>query len=139
MRKCPIYKQNQKEGSKQYLNNTLISPEKRKKRIQNAIQAKIKKSKTRKYKLYGNGCGRKSIELDVSVEYVDNYRKAHPVCEICGKPERIKNNGKTTSKLAVDHNHKTNKFRGVLCCDCNRKLGWFENLREEVLNYLDTH
>ena len=58
------------------------------------------------------------------------------VCEICGKVEKISPNHKTIARLAVDHDHKTNKFRGLLCCDCNRKLGWFENLEEEILKYL---
>jgi len=38
-------------------------------------------------------------------------------CAICKQPER---NGK---RLSVDHNHTTNKVRGLLCGNCNVSLG----------------
>lgn len=36
-------------------------------------------------------------------------------CGICGKHE-----SHFTRKLAVDHNHKTNQVRGLLCFRCNK-------------------
>lgn len=39
------------------------------------------------------------------------------VCAICGQPER------TTRRMAVDHDHKTGKIRGILCHGCNTGLG----------------
>lgn len=142
MRLCPIYKENLKSGVHKYvkrikeLPDTDVTKQKFMDSIKNAQKVKTEKSKTRNYVLYGNS-KIKPIKLDVSVEYVEKYRQEHPVCEICGKPEKVKTNGRTVSKLAVDHNHKTGKFRGLLCCDCNRKLGWFENLQDNILNYLN--
>ena len=78
------------------------------------------------------------VDLDITNEELEEYRKTHTVCEICGKPEKfVTSSNGTISKLARDHNHTTHKFRGLLCGDCNRKLGWFENLRTEVLQYLE--
>jgi hypothetical protein len=42
-------------------------------------------------------------------------------CAIC---ETIKDH--THKKMAVDHNHKTNKIRGILCTHCNTALGLFK-------------
>jgi len=40
-------------------------------------------------------------------------------CAICGKtPEE---NGR---RLAIDHSHKTEKIRGLLCSNCNMLLGY---------------
>lgn len=41
------------------------------------------------------------------------------VCAICGSPP-VKN------KLAVDHDHKTGKVRGLLCLNCNLLIGRVE-------------
>lgn len=42
--------------------------------------------------------------------------------------------------LAIDHDHKTNKLRGILCRECNLALDWYERNKhrhavfEEYLN-----
>ena len=41
------------------------------------------------------------------------------LCAICQKPPKDK------QSLAMDHNHQTNEFRGLLCKECNRALGLF--------------
>lgn len=38
-------------------------------------------------------------------------------CAICRKPE-----SSFTKRLAVDHNHRTGKVRGLLCYRCNKFL-----------------
>ena len=45
-------------------------------------------------------------------------------CMICGKP---------LEKYHVDHNHKTNEFRGLLCPSCNWGLG---NFKDNPLNLI---
>lgn len=40
------------------------------------------------------------------------------VCQCCGT-----NNPQTTRKWTLDHNHKTGKFRGIICANCNISLG----------------
>jgi hypothetical protein len=39
-------------------------------------------------------------------------------CAVCGK---LNNEGRR--RLAVDHDHKTGKVRGLLCGNCNTALG----------------
>ena len=65
--------------------------------------------------------------IDKSITEIKEYKETHFVCEICGKTECV---------LCVDHDHKTKKFRGLLCQACNRSLGWFENNKEKVKKYL---
>jgi len=38
------------------------------------------------------------------------------------------------SRLSVDHNHQTNKVRGLLCNSCNQGLGLFEENPEFLRN-----
>ncbi len=48
------------------------------------------------------------------VELLDNK------CEVCGEHEtKIHNGTKRVQELAVDHDHTTNKNRGLLCHRCN--------------------
>lgn len=53
--------------------------------------------------------------------YVRTFKKQGSGCGVCGwKPRQ---GGRL---LAVDHDHRTGRFRGLLCGKCNSKLGHFE-------------
>jgi hypothetical protein len=53
------------------------------------------------------------------------------VCAICKRP------CSTGKRLAIDHDHDTNRVRGLLCTRCNRHLGWFDLLATEILTYVE--
>jgi len=55
-------------------------------------------------------------------EYEAQAAKQGHVCAVCGNPEvNVIRGGKC--RLAVDHNHKTGRRRGLLCVRCNTALG----------------
>src|ERR1051325_725083 len=57
-------------------------------------------------------------------QYFAALERCRAVCECCGQPQ---SSGK---RLAVDHDHKTKAFRGLLCDHCNRAIGYLkEDLR----------
>lgn len=56
-------------------------------------------------------------------QYTEILASQNGVCLIC-KQFRISTRAK---RLVVDHNHKTNKIRGLLCWLCNKGLGLFED------------
>ena len=64
---------------------------------------------------------------------VDEYERIEAQqdnkCAICKKEEIRKCKG-TLLRLAVDHNHKTGKVRGLLCRRCNQTLG---NVEESIM------
>ena len=69
-------------------------------------------------------------KMGVSVEQVESARKTQSnCCAICNK----------STKLYVDHSHKTNTFRGLLCNHCNVGLGHFFDsveLLQKAVEYL---
>lgn len=63
------------------------------------------------------------------------------VCAICGMKETTTRNGKLLS-LAVDHDHSTDKIRGLLCIACNTgigKMGDSPSLMRAAADYLEVH
>lgn len=71
------------------------------------------------------------VPLNISIEDLVRYKESHQSCEICGAHRGIYIKG-----LAVDHQHGTDNFRGLLCMSCNTKLGWYENNQYAINNYL---
>lgn len=54
-------------------------------------------------------------------------------CAICGEK------CKSGRDLAVDHDHATGAIRGLLCMNCNRAIGWFQEdpeLMEKAAQYV---
>ena len=73
-------------------------------------------------------------------QYLSILKKQNGVCAICNKPEINTRKNGTVKKLAVDHNHKTQVVRGLLCDKCNRGLGHFNDdckLLESAMKYLN--
>lgn len=59
--------------------------------------------------------------LGVTVEFYEELlREQGGVCGLCGRPPP------TGRRLAVDHCHRTNRIRGLLCHLCNTALGFVE-------------
>jgi hypothetical protein len=79
---------------------------------------------------------RLDTKFKISVEQYERMLvERGAVCEICG---RLPGN----RRLAVDHNHKTNKIRGLLCGPCNTLLSHVEHESEfskAALKYLERH
>ena len=51
-------------------------------------------------------------------QYKEMFSKQNGCCAICKRPL-----SEFKRSLAVDHDHKTNKIRGLLCVNCNIILG----------------
>jgi hypothetical protein len=71
------------------------------------------------------------ITLD---QYNEMFKAQEGKCAIC---ERHQN--KLTRTLCVDHDHKTNKVRALLCLTCNTDVSVVENRLEEMTNYLNKY
>ncbi|MDR3435412.1 endonuclease VII domain-containing protein [Telmatospirillum sp.] len=84
---------------------------------------------------------RRNYDLSLE-EYARMLHAQNYVCAICEQPEvRLGGDGKPVA-LHVDHDHKTNKVRALLCYKCNSALGSMgddpERLRAAI-RYLDKH
>jgi hypothetical protein len=79
----------------------------------------------------------------VSLEAYDQLHLAqNGVCAICGELETRTTRAGGLLMLAVDHDHKSMKIRGLLCGSCNLGLGQFKDsplLLEKAILYLRKH
>lgn len=96
----------------------------------------------------------RNTKLNINIKvHKDFYQKQFILqdekCAICKNPETMKcaqRKGikqmfkiEKPKRLAVDHDHKTNKIRGLLCHKCNVALGSFHDsirLLESAIEYL---
>lgn len=79
----------------------------------------------------------KSVFGITLAEYNSMLEQQGGCCAICGKDSRA-----NSKRLAVDHCHKTNRVRGLLCSPCNQALGIFKDstqLLTSAINYLKKH
>lgn len=64
-------------------------------------------------------------------QYRDMLEKQNFVCAICKQKETIIDaQSKQIKPLSIDHCHKTNKIRGLLCTKCNLGIGKFKHNSE---------
>lgn len=61
-----------------------------------------------------------------------NRLLARKKCGICRK---IPKEGKIRN-LVIDHDHRSNKVRGVLCRQCNANVGWLETRTRSIEKFL---
>lgn len=59
------------------------------------------------------------ISLD---DYNQMLKEQNGKCKICHIDQTL-----TNRLLQVDHNHKTKKVRGLVCCKCNQTIGRFKD------------
>jgi len=75
-------------------------------------------------------CARRGI---TPAELVDRYERQEGCCAICRTEVPLIDS-------AIDHNHDTGEFRGVLCKQCNRALGMFKDspaILRSAVEYLE--
>lgn len=84
-------------------------------------------------------------KIKVPISYYDELlKKQNNTCAICKKPETvilIQTNTKP-KRLAIDHCHKTNKIRGLLCQKCNTAIGAFNDsieMLQSAIKYLEKY
>ena len=77
-------------------------------------------------------CARRGITPE---QLVDAFERQECACAICHSEIRLMDS-------AIDHNHSTGEFRGVLCKQCNRALGMFRDspaILHSALEYLKAY
>ena len=68
-------------------------------------------------------------------DYEEKFKLQNGLCQICGKANN--------KELVVDHNHRTNQTRGLLCNRCNLMLwgledrNWFKKAAEYLQEWED--
>ena len=71
-------------------------------------------------------------------KYNQLFQQQNGRCVICRKPETASSQY-GVRVLAVDHDHKTGKVRGLLCDRCNRMIGFAKenkNILQKAIKYL---
>ena len=70
--------------------------------------------------------------------YDKMMQKQDNKCAICNQYEtRTARDGKSITRLCIDHDHDTNKVRALLCHDCNTTLGKMKDSPELLLKAAD--
>jgi len=111
------------------------------------------KPKTEFYKQRGKKSGYRSYCKECGKKYVSTYKRESHIkktygvsedyirgmmdaqrgsCALCG--EDLLRCG----QYHIDHCHQSGRIRGLLCANCNTKLGWVEDVGlEQIKGYLE--
>lgn len=81
-------------------------------------QARSDKKRTPEYKRHYQYKRAYGITLEA---YNALHEKQNGLCAICARPERER------KVLSLDHDHDTGEIRGLLCSNCNKGLGFFDD------------
>lgn len=63
-----------------------------------------------------------------NADYSSMLEEQNHVCAVCKRPnDQLDPRTQKHRALAVDHDHKTGRVRGLLCCRCNPAIGFAED------------
>ena len=110
-----------KHLKKSYCNKCLYSEHKK---WVNENQDKVREYREKDAWTLVKRCARRGISPEI---LVSTYESQSGLCPICESEISIIDS-------AIDHNHKTDEFRGVLCKTCNRALGLFKDNPTILMN-----
>jgi hypothetical protein len=100
-----------------------------------ARTVKWMRSNPDKVSAYSRRSSLKRLYRISETEYDALFAHQGGACAICRRPPSSK-------RLAVDHCHKTNRVRGLLCDNCNHALGKLHDspeLMRAAAKYLEAH
>lgn len=77
-------------------------------------------------------------------QFIELWNKQNGKCAICNKNMTMPENKRRQimSCVSIDHNHKTNITRELLCSSCNKGIGHFDeniDILQQAINYLKKH
>jgi hypothetical protein len=75
-------------------------------------------TKKEKYRCEGRNYYLLKLYGITTIDWQDMFDKQEGKCAICGIHQ-----SEVKSTFHVDHNHETNKVRGLLCSKCNQAIG----------------
>lgn len=129
------------EEKKQYRREQYLKNKDKEKAAREIYYSKNKESILARNKKYNkeNPDKRKSAILKYEYgitldQYNEMFRAQEGKCAICQRHQN-----ELTRTLCVDHDHKTNKVRALLCLTCNTDVSVVENRLEEMTKYLNKY
>ena len=129
------------EERKQYRRQQYLKHKEREKETRREYLIKNREKVLEKQKKYNkeNPLKRKNAVLKnvygiTLVQYNEMFETQEGKCAICQRHQN-----ELTRTLCVDHDHKTNKVRALLCVTCNTDVSVVENRLEEMTKYLNKH
>jgi hypothetical protein len=102
-----------------------------------AYRAVCKECQTKQSNVYSRNAALSNYGISHEI-YEAERKKQDYKCLICDKHETEER----LSKLNIDHDHKTGKYRGLLCSTCNKGLGlFFDNteILQKAIEYLNAN
>lgn len=131
MKKCPVCSVEKDEG--QYWKGQYLCISCQKGKQKNAWQSRTPKKRLEQHLKYKYGVTHQ--------EFMEQWESQKGCCSICSDelPDLMTYENRRRG-YAIDHNHETGKFRGILCLQCNSLLGMAKDSTDilgKAIQYLD--